>query len=78
MLESGFEGIRKSITRRQNMGVYYIATRPIMDLCERYSRRPGAMVSQQWWKQASIDLEVVKERTEEAATDSESDLDPGR
>ena len=34
--EAGLEGIRKSITRRQNMVTQYIATRPILDLCERF------------------------------------------
>ena len=35
MGEVGFEGIRKLVTRRQNKFVQYIATQPILDLCER-------------------------------------------
>ena len=45
MVELVFEGIGTYITRRQNMVAQYIATRPIMDLCERSNRRPGARVS---------------------------------
>ena len=33
MIEAGFEGIRQSITRRQNTVAQYIATRLILDLC---------------------------------------------
>ena len=35
MGEAGFEGISKSVTRRQNTVVQYTAKRPILDLCER-------------------------------------------
>ena len=77
MGESGFEGIRKSVTRRQNTAVHYIATRTILYLCEWDTRRPGARLSWRWWEQAGIDLEGAKKRAAEAATvsDSESDLD---
>ena len=75
MGESGFEGIRKSITRMQNMVAQYIATRPILDLCERSDRRPGARMSWQWWEQVGIDLEEAKKRAAEEATDLESDSD---
>ena len=51
MREAGFEGIRKAVTRRQNTFAQYIATRPIMDLCERATQRVGARVSRQWWDQ---------------------------
>ena len=37
--EAGFEGIRKAVTRRQNTVAQYIATRPILDLCERAMQR---------------------------------------
>ena len=82
MGEAGFEEIRHSVTRRQNMVAQYIATRPILDLCEKATRQPGARVSWWWWGKAGIDLEVSKKRAWEAATVSESDLesnlDPGR
>ena len=48
MGEKGFKGIRKLVTRRQNTVAQYIAMRPIMDLCERSTRQPGARLSQQW------------------------------
>ena len=32
--EAGLKGIRKSLTRRQNTVAQYIATRPILKLCE--------------------------------------------
>ena len=71
MEESVFKGVRKSITRKQNTVAQYIATRPILDLCERSAQRPGARVSQWWWEQAGIDLEGSKKRAAEAATDLE-------
>ena len=45
MREEGFEGIRKAVTRRQNTVTQYIATQPILDLCERATQRVGARVS---------------------------------
>ena len=82
MGEAGFKGIRKSFTRTQNTVVQYIATQPILDLCERSTRRPGARVSWWWWDQAAINLEGSNKRTTEAATvldlesDSYSDSNP--
>ena len=49
MLEAGFEGIGTYITRRQNTVAQYIATGPILDLCERSARRTGERVSWRWW-----------------------------
>ena len=77
MREAGFEGIRKSITRRQNTVAQYNATRPNLDLCERSTWRPGARVSCRWWEQADIDSEGAKKRAAEAATYLESDSDSG-
>ena len=68
MGEAGFEGIRKSVTRRQNTVAQYIATRPIMELCERATCQPGVRVSWRWWEQAGIELEGSKKRAAEAAT----------
>ena len=44
MVEAGFEGIGTYITRRQNTVAQYIATRPIIDFCERSDRRKEARV----------------------------------
>ena len=47
MVESGFEGIGTYVTRRQNTVAQYIATQPILNLCEWYARRPeGVGVSE--------------------------------
>ena len=70
MLEPGFEGIRTYITRMQNMVAQYIATWPILYLCERSTRRLGARVSWRWWEQYGLDLEGEKKR---AAAAVESD-----
>ena len=76
MREAGFEGIRKAVTRRQNTVAQYIATQPIMDLCERATQRVGVRVSRRWWDQEVIYLKAEKERAAEAmATDSESESD---
>ena len=68
----GFEGISKSVTRTQNMVAQYIATRPILYLCERDTRNPGARISRQWWEQDGKDLEETKKRAAETTTISES------
>ena len=74
MLEAGFEGIRKAVTRRQNMVAQYIATRPILDFCERATQRVEARVSRRWWDQEGMDLKAAKEQASEAlATDLESE-----
>ena len=62
MVEAGFEGIGKYVTGRQNMVAQYIATQPILDLCERSARRPGAWVYRRWWKHDGLDLEGEKKR----------------
>ena len=54
MREAGLEGIRKSTTRRQNTVAQYIATRPILDLCEQATQRLGERVSRRWWEQEGI------------------------
>ena len=43
IVEAGFEGIRNLVTRRQNTVAQYIVTQPILDLCERATRRTGAI-----------------------------------
>ena len=83
MKEAGLEGIRKSITRRQNTVAQYISMQPILDFCERSTRRSGAKVFQRWWYQYNINLEGAKKMVAEAATvlgsdsDSDSNAYPG-
>ena len=56
------------------MVAQYIATRPILDLCERATQGVGERVSRRWWDQEGIDLKAAKERAVEAmATYSESE-----
>ena len=73
MVEAGFEGIGKYITRRQNTGVQYIATLPILDLCQWSARRPGVRMSWWWWEQAGLDLGGAKKRAAGAASESDGD-----
>ena len=44
------------------MVAQYIATQPILDLCERSVRRPLAWVSRRWWEKEGLELEGEKER----------------
>ena len=62
MEEAVFEEIGLYVTRRKNTVTQYIATRPILDLCERYVWRLGAWASWKWWGQEGMDLEGSKER----------------
>ena len=57
------------------MVAQYISMRPILDLCEQSTWRPGESVSQWWWEQDGINLEVAKKRAAESATVSKSKLD---
>ena len=66
-MEAGFEEIGTYITRRQKTVAQYIATRPILDLCERSAWRSGARVSRRWWEQDGLYLEGSKKRAETAA-----------
>ena len=49
MREEGMEEVEEYVLRRHNTVAQYIATRPIMDLCEEAVRRPGARVYKRWW-----------------------------
>ena len=75
--ESDFEEIRVYVTRRHNTVAQYIATRPIMDFCERSVRRPGVWVSWQWWDQEGLVLEGVKERAVSDSDGEEAQYDEG-
>ena len=73
MKEAGFKDIRTSINNRHNTVAQYIATRPLLDLCEGTNQIGGARVSMRWWDQKGIDCE--KEKARVAETDSESETD---
>ena len=68
-------GIRTSILRRQNTAAQYIATRPILDLCEQATRRPGARVPRRWWEQTGIDLKGAREKAATTAAETETEAD---
>ena len=81
MKEKGMVWIRTSILQRHNTVAQFIAMWPILDLCEKATRRPGARVARRWWEQMGIDWKGVQERAAaaaaepvtEAVTDSESE-----
>ena len=75
MKESGFTDVRTSINRRHNTVAQYIATRPLLDLCEGATQRGGARVTMKWWEQKEIDWEKAKARGAETASESESEID---
>ena len=47
----------------------FVATRPILALCEGSERRGGTRVPQRWWEQKGIDWKLARERTENAETE---------
>ena len=75
MKEARLTDVCTSIQRRQNTIVRYIATRPLLDLCEGARQREGARVTLRWWDQPGIDWEKSKEK--ETETESASDSDSG-
>ena len=56
MEDAVFEEIGVYILKRKNTVTQYIATQPILDLCERLVRRPGDWFSRRWWEQEGLDL----------------------
>ena len=47
--EAGFDPMETYIFRRQNTVAQYIATQPILDLCEAAERKRGARFGVWWW-----------------------------
>ena len=72
MKEAGLTDFHTIINRRQNTVAQYIATRPLLDLCEGAKQREGARVTLRWWDQSGIDWEKAKAK--EMETESTSDL----
>ena len=71
MKKVGIVRIWTSILRRKNTVAQFIATRSILDLCEKVNKRPGARVSRRWWEQTGIDWKGARERAEVAAESAE-------
>ena len=55
MKEAGFTDVRTSINIRHNTVAQYIATRPILDLCEGTTQIGEARVTIRWWDHKGID-----------------------
>ena len=62
MKEAGIVRIWTSMFRRQNTVAQFIATRSILDLCEKSNRRPGARVPRRWWEQTGIYWKGAREK----------------
>ena len=75
MKEAGFTDVRTSINRRQNTVAQYIATQPLLYLCEGATQRGGARVTMRWWEQKVIDWEKAKARRAETESESKSETD---
>ena len=72
---AGFTDVRTSINRRQNTVAQYIATRPLLDLCEGVFQRGRTRVTISWWDQKGIDWEKAKAWGEETESESEPETD---
>ena len=75
MKETGMVGIQTSILRRQNTVAQFIATRPILDLCEQATQRRGARMSWRWWEKTGIDLKGEREKAVAASAEPEMEAD---
>ena len=70
--EAGLTDVGKSIANRQNTVAQYIATRPLLDLCEEARAREGTRVPLRWWNQTDIDWETAKARGEGKVGEADS------
>ena len=75
MKEAGFKDIKTSINAGQNTVVQYIATRPLLDLCEGNKQIGGERVAMRWWDQKGIDWEKAKARGAEKESESDTDTE---
>ena len=73
MKEAGFVRIRTSILQRQNTVAQFIATRPILGLCEVAERRPGTRFPRRRWEQTGIDWKAAREKAEAKEGDNEAE-----
>ena len=64
---AGIVRARTSVLRRQNTVAQFIATRPILGLCEGMEQRGGTRVPQRWWEQPGIDWRLAREQKEREA-----------
>ena len=64
--DAGIVRVRTLVLRRQNTVAQFVATRPILALCEGTERRGGTRFPQRWWEQTGIDWRLAQERSENA------------
>ena len=69
--EAGVVRARTLVLRRQNTVAQFIATRPILGLCEVAEQWRGTRVPQRWWEQSGIDWSLVREKGKRAAATAE-------
>ena len=74
MKESGIVRIWMSILRRHNTVTQFIATRPILGLCEVAVRRSGARVPRRQWEHTGIDWKAAREKA--AAKEEDAAAEP--
>ena len=67
MKEAGNVRIQTSILQRQKSVAQFFATRPVLDLCEKAIRRPGAQGNRRLWEQTGIDWKGAQKRLETEA-----------
>ena len=48
--------MKSYVLNSNNTFAQYIATQPIMDLCEEMMRMPGTWVAKGWWGNEGMDL----------------------
>ena len=70
--DAGILRARTSVLRRQNTVAQFVATRPILVLCEGTERWGGARVPQRWWEQPRIDWRLAREKNERAEAAGET------
>ena len=58
-----------------NTVAQYIATRPLLDLCEGINQIGWERVSRRWWDQKGVDWEKNKARVAETESESETDTE---
>ena len=58
---------RTLVLRRNNTVAQFIATQPILGLCEVAERRRGTRVPQRWWEKSGIDWRLAREKAAAAA-----------
>ena len=49
------------VLKRQNTVTQYIATQPILDLCEEMVWSMGTWVAKMWWDQEGLELAGARE-----------------